>query len=39
MGVDCKKLEYGPGTIPAGFPSFLGLGLEVSHIPTFWDLL
>ena len=26
--VDSKKLEYGPGTIHAGFPSFFGLGLE-----------
>ena len=32
-----KKLEYGPGTICAGFPSSPGLGID-SHIPTFWLL-
>ena len=37
--VDSKKLEYGPGTINAGFPSSVGFGLEDSHIPTFWLLL
>ena len=31
MGVDTKKLEYGPGTISAG--------LGDSHIPTFYLLL
>ena len=31
--------EYGCGMIWAGFPSFFALGLEHSHIPTFWLLL
>ena len=27
MGVDSKKLEYGPGTIYAGFPASLSFGV------------
>ena len=37
--VDSRKLEYGSGTFYAGLPSFLGLGMEDSHIPTFCLLL
>ena len=33
--VASKKLEYGPGTIYAGFPPPLGFGV----VPTFWLLL
>ena len=32
-----RLLEYGPGTICAGFPSSPGLGID-SHILTFWLL-
>ena len=32
-------LEYGPGRISAGFPSFLDFGLWGWSIPTFWLLL
>ena len=34
--VDSKKLEHGCSMIYAGFPSFLGLGLEHGPVPTFW---
>ena len=34
-----SKLEYGPGTIYAGFPSSQGFGVGDDHIPTFWSLL
>ena len=33
-----KKLEPGCRRICAGVPSGLGLGLEDSHVPTFWLL-
>ena len=36
---DSKQLEYGHGTVYLGFLSSLELGLEDSHIPTFWLLL
>ena len=37
---DSKKLENGLGVIYAGVPfSSRLLGLETSHIPTFWFLL
>ena len=36
--LDSKKLEHGCGTISAGFPSFLGVGLEEGHVPTLWLL-
>ena len=39
VAVGSKKFEYGSGMIWAGFPSFFGLGLEDSHIPTCWLLL
>ena len=37
--VDSNKLEYGPRTINAGAPSFLGFGVGDGHIPTLWLLL
>ena len=36
---DSKKLEHGCRVICAGVPSSFGLGLEDSHVPTFWLLL
>ena len=37
--VDSKKLEHGCRMVYADCPSFLGLGLEVGHVPNFWLLL
>ena len=37
--IDSTKLEHGFRTIYAGFPSYSGLVLEDSHVPTFWILL
>ena len=37
--VDSRKLEYRPGRIYAGFPSFPGFVIGARHIPTFWLLL
>ena len=37
--VDSNKLEYGPGTIYAGFSSFSRFWVGDSHVPTFWLLL
>ena len=34
-----QKMEHGHKMIYAGLPSFLGLGLEDGHVPTFWLLL
>ena len=37
--VDAKKLEQGCRMIDADCPSFLRLGLEDGHVPSFWPLL
>ena len=45
--VDSKKLEYGPGTIYAGFPFFQAFGVEgqsysnflASTVGLFWGCL
>ena len=34
-GVNSKTLEYGPGTIEAGFPSSLGFGVEKQSYSNF----
>ena len=36
---DSKNVKHGCGTIHAGAPSFCGLELEDSHVPTVWLLL
>ena len=35
MGVDSKKLEYGSGTILAGFPSSLSFGVGRQSYSNF----
>ena len=35
MGVGSKKLEYGPGTIYPGCPSFLGVGVGGQSYSNF----
>ena len=37
--VDSNTLEYGPETVLLVFLLLQALGLEDSHIPTFWLLL
>ena len=36
MAVDSKRLEHGRRMLNVGCRSFLGLGLEDGHVPTFW---